>query len=174
MPGAATTTLSGCLGAQQGSTPNKSSNIGTPPPTTSNERPTVSTDEVTIPSPTGTCGAAAEPQSAKFVDDGGDDSPACREGAEPSLAIENERNEQLTLAVEVASDEIPIFEESYTLSPVDRIVEQHALSAHEKHTASVVVDGEESVAGEWAEISCYRHGISVTAKDIEFGHVPPL
>lgn len=134
---------------------------------------TESNEEVTLPQPTGECGPAAMPQSARFVDEGGDSS-YCYEGAEASLAIENERDETLPVGVKIVTAQETVFEVSYTLSPNERIIERSVLTAHETHTASVTVDGEDAVTGEWGDVSCFRHGISLTPEAVEFGLIPPL
>ena len=130
-------------------------------------------DGVVIPTPTGRCGTAAVPQSAQFVDDGGD-SPACFEGAEPSLAIENEREDEITVTVEIESGAETVLDTTYTLPSDDRVVEQRTLTAQEDQTATVTVEGEEPETGSWTGTSCYRHGISLTSDGVSFGLVPPL
>lgn len=123
--------------------------------------------------PSGSCGLAAEPLSSRFVNDGGTD--ACFDGAEPSLAVANERDEPVEAAVEISahgSDE-PVLSGRYNLDPGERTVERRALPAHGERTARVTIDGG-TESGSWGEASCYRHGIAIGPDEVGFGLVAPM
>lgn len=161
--------LTGCIAdgtAPQSTEPSNDTETPTATPTD---------DDVVIPTPTGRCGTAAVPQSAQFVDDGGG-SPACFEGAEPSLAIENEREDEITVDLELApeSGDETMFEARYTLASGERVVEQRTLVAQKDYTARVTLGDGETATGSWTGTSCYRHGISLTPDGVSFGLVPPL
>ncbi|WP_336345518.1 hypothetical protein [Halalkalicoccus ordinarius] len=123
--------------------------------------------------PSGSCGAAAEPLSSQLVPEGG--AEACFDGAEPSLAIENEREEPLEAAVEITVEgaEAPVLAERYDLESGERVVEYSALPADGDRVATVTI-GDETKRETWEEISCYRHGIAIGSDAVEFGLVPPL
>ncbi|ADJ16149.1 hypothetical protein [Halalkalicoccus jeotgali] len=121
----------------------------------------------------GSCGLAAEPLSSRFADDGGTD--ACFDGAEPSLEVENERDEPIEAAVEISvgGADGPVLAERYELDPGERTVERRALPAHGERTAQVTIDGG-TESGSWEEPSCYRHGIGIGPDGIGFGLVEPM
>lgn len=123
--------------------------------------------------PSGSCGAAAQSLSSQLVPEGG--AEACFDGAEPSLAIENERGEPIEAAVEitVGESEAPVLAERYDLKSGERVVERSALPADGDRVATVTI-GDETKRGTWEGISCYRHGIAVGSDTVEFGLVPPL
>lgn len=123
--------------------------------------------------PCDSCGAATEPLSSQLVSEGGTE--ACFDGAEPSLAIENERGESIEAAVEitVGRSESPVLAEQYELKSGERVVERSALPADGDRVATVTI-GDETKRGTWEGISCYRHGITVGSDTVEFGLVPPL
>lgn len=123
--------------------------------------------------PSGSCGAAAEPLSSHLVPEGGTE--ACFDGAEPSLAVENERDKPIGAAVEISlkGTEAPLFAERYDLAPGERVVEHSAIPADGDRTATVTI-GDETETGSWGGVSCYRHGISIGPDGIEFGLVPPM
>lgn len=123
--------------------------------------------------PSGSCGIAAEPLSTQLVPEGG--SEACFDGAEPSLAVENEREEPIEAAVEISLEgtEAPLFAERYDLAPGERVVEHSALPADGDRMMTVTV-GDETESGSWEGLSCYRHGIAIGLDGIEFGLIPPM
>lgn len=117
------------------------------------------------------CGPAALSLSELFTDETGDRS-FCFDGATPSLAIENERDETLTVTVDVETD--GAITETYTLESGERVVERNAFEAKARLTGTVTVDGEGEQSIEWPERSCYRHGIALTPDGIEIGRIEPL
>lgn len=123
--------------------------------------------------PCDSCGAATESLSSQLVSEGGTE--ACFDGAEPSLALENEREESIEAAVEIATeeDDTPVLTEQYDLEPGERVVEHSALPADGDRVATVTI-GDETKRRTWEGTSCYRHGIAVGSDAVEFGLVPPL
>ena len=157
----------------------------------------VDLSDVEIPPHSGECGTLAQPQSERFIDD--DEDSSCHDGAMTSLAVANERDEEITVEVaieprtadgeattdgestedeETNDDEVPeddgSFAETYTLPPGERAVEYIVVEAAVSNVATITVDGEEPVTREWATESCYRRGISVTPEGIEAGIIPPM
>lgn len=123
--------------------------------------------------PSGSCGVAAKPLSSLLVSEGGTE--ACFDGAEPSLAVENERGGPIEAAVEISHEGAgaPFLAERYDLAPDERVVERSALPADGDRTATVTI-GDETESGSWGGLSCYRHGIVIGPDGIEFGFVAPL
>ena len=99
-----------------------------------------------IPSPSGECGTLAQPQSERFIDD--DEDSSCHDGAMTSLAVANERDEEITIEVAIEprivdgeetdnsggkDDEEPeedgSFAETYALPPDERAVGDYAIAA---------------------------------------------
>lgn len=145
----------GCLGENESS----------PNPSNGNELPETE--------PSGACGLATKSLSSQLVSEGGTD--ACFEGAEPSLAVENVRDEPIDTTIEITvhgSDE-PVFSEQYDLDPGERVVERSALPAEGDREATVTI-GDETANGSWERISCYRYGIAIGPDEVEFGLVPPI
>ena len=116
------------------------------------------------------CGPADRPLSELLTDDTGEPS-RCPDGASPSFAIENERAESVSVAVELRDGET--FSESYTLEPGERVVERRVFEVETDLTGTVVVDGDET-ALEWPETSCYRHAIALTDDGVAVGWVAPF
>lgn len=159
--------VGGCL-ARSGGT---SSTTRSPTPNSPDE-PTTG-EPTTRPTPSGACGPAAVPLSGTFTDDRGDER-ACFEGASAGLVVENEREELISVAVEVEGEDGTVLEVSDDLQPGDRLLERGVLPAQEEHTAHVSLDGDVVASGRWPTPSCYRHGIAVVPGSVEFGFVPPL
>lgn len=115
------------------------------------------------------CGRADQPLSAILTDDPGDDA-VCFDGATPSLAIENERDERLTASVELEG--AGSFAETYALDAGERIVESGRLEVNSTITGTIHIDEEYPLS--WPARSCRRHGIAVTSRDISIGWVEPM
>lgn len=150
--------VAGCLGGEESS------------PDPSNDD---NDDERSGIEPDGSCGVVTQSLSSQLVSEGGTD--ACFDGAEPSLAVENERDEPVEATVEITAGESddPLFSKRFDLDPDERLVERSALPADGDRVATVTVAGE-TASGSWERTSCYRHGIAITREEIEFGLVPPM
>lgn len=120
----------------------------------------------TVSAPSKDCGPASQPLSARLGDDPGDPSP-CFEGATPSLVVENERDDEITVDIDVAG-----FTATESLDAGERVVASSAFEAAESLSGTVTVDGERFEV-EWPERSCYRHGIAIDDSP-EVGWVEPL
>ena len=116
------------------------------------------------------CGPADRPLSELLTDDTGVSS-RCPEGASPSFAIENERDESVTVAIELRGGDA--FSESFTLDPDERVVEHRAFDGETELTGTVVVDGDETTV-EWPARSCHRHGIALTDDGVAVGWMTPF
>lgn len=117
------------------------------------------------------CGPAEYSLSELFTTEIGDPS-SCFTGATPSVAIENERDETLTVTVNIDNEDA--ITETYTLASDERIVERSAFEAEAGVTGIVSIDGEVEQRVEWPDRSCYRHGIALTPDGVEIGLVEPL
>lgn len=117
----------------------------------------------------GDCGTAAQSLSTLLTDEIGDPD-WCFDGAKPSFVVENERKESVAVRLEIEPED---FERSYTLDPGERVVERTAFEARADITGTVTVDDQEWTV-EWAERSCYRHGVALLPDDVEVGRVEPL
>lgn len=116
------------------------------------------------------CGPAEHPLSVLLTNEPGDSS-VCVDGATPSFALENEREEALTITVDITTDDK--FSETYTLAPGERIVEESAFEAASGLTGTVTVDEEESEVV-WSDRSCYRHAITLVPDGIKNGWIKPF
>ena len=125
----------------------------------------------TPPSSSGDCGPAERSVSELLTAETGDSS-YCPEAAEPSLAVENERDEHHTVTVELSTEEG--FTESYTLDPDERAVESTAFRTEAEISGTVRIDDDERYSVTWPDRSCFRHGIALTPDGIEIGWIEPL
>lgn len=154
--GAASALLAGCLGGGLGDL--------------------ASSDDAVSPS-SGTrsalddgCGQADHPLAELLTDDAGDTSQ-CTDRTRPSFAIENARDETLSVAVSLrGGDDLS---ETYTLEPGERVVEVSAFAVESDLTGTVTVDGHETTV-EWPAQSCLRHAVALTADGVVAGWVDPL
>ena len=116
------------------------------------------------------CGPADRPLSELLTDDAGEPS-RCPDAASASFAIENERTDSVSVAIELRGGDA--FSESYTLEPGERVVERRAFDVETDLTGTVVVDDDETTV-EWPERSCHRHGIALTDDGVAVGWVAPF
>lgn len=115
------------------------------------------------------CGPGEQPLAARFTDEP-DDSTFCTDSAEPSLAVENQREDPVTVTVDIDD----AMTETYALEPGDRIVERSAFVVRSKVTGTVSVNGEPDHRVKWPARSCHRHGIVLTSDGVEIGWVERL
>ncbi|NGM67857.1 hypothetical protein G6M89_02325 [Natronolimnobius sp. AArcel1] len=141
--------------------------------------PLVASDDASLPSePTAvdsveSCGPAALSVSDRLTSDHGD--PPWHyvdSGLTPSVAIQNERAESLTVSVDI--DQSDALTETYTLESGERIVERSVLEIDWSVTATVQIEGETTQRVAWPHQSGYRHGIAITPDGLEVGWIPPL
>lgn len=114
----------------------------------------------------GACESIGQPLSERLGDP--PRTSSCHDGATPSFTIENEREADVTVTVSIQS-----LTETYTLESGERIVEWHAFEASDDLKGTVEVNGKEKQIG-WPDRSCYRHGVAITATDIETGYIEPM
>lgn len=125
------------------------------------------------------CGSAGPPLSARLTDNTGDPD-FCFDGARPSLAVENERAERLTVTLQLdAEDEDGEvdgdgFAETYVLDPGARAVEPAGFEARPGIGGTVHVEDDGAWTVEWPERSCYRYGVALGPNGVEIGWVEPL
>lgn len=142
------------------------------------EDETITPSAATATAPPNECGPAALSLSELLGDESGEES-RCPDGARPSVAIENERTEDVTAAVDITKD--GALTESYTLESGERVIEPRAFHATESglfRTAetrgTVRIEGEPEREVVWPARSCYRHAIAIVPDGLEIGWVEPL
>lgn len=114
-------------------------------------------DGASVPEPDGECGSEADPLSSVLLDGGDQNEGVCHEDLTPSFVVANERDDAVTAAVEIASEEEPIFEGSYSLKAGECAVEQDVGVAADLESVTVALEGGAEFSGEWADTVCYRH-----------------
>lgn len=116
------------------------------------------------------CGPAELSVSELLSDDPGDPGP-CFEGATPSFAVENEREEAVELDLELEA--ATTFEATYSLAPGERAVESRAFETAPDVAGTVTVDDETRTVS-WPERSCHRYGVALLPDGVEIGWIEPL
>lgn len=114
------------------------------------------------------CGPADQPLSALLTDESGE---CAGEGGAPSLVVQNERDEQVEVAVDL--DGGGGFSETYTLDPSERVVQDGAFETTDGISGTVTI-GDTEWSVKWPGRSCYRYGIALTSERPKIGWVKPI
>lgn len=114
------------------------------------------------------CGIVDQPLSARLTDENGECVDA---GGTPSLEIENQRDERVTVTVDLTGG--GGFSETYTLAPTERVVEQDTFEVAAGINGTVTI-GSEAWPVRWPGRSCYRYGIALLSQGPRIGWVEPL
>ncbi|OVE83524.1 hypothetical protein [Natronolimnobius baerhuensis] len=124
------------------------------------------------------CGPAALSLSERLGDNPGDEGP-CPEDAKPAIAVENERDEDVTVSVDIDHDDA--LTESYALDSGERVLERQAFQSVESGwfgstelRATIQIENEPDREVVWPDRSCYRHAIAIVPDGLEIGWIEPL
>lgn len=114
------------------------------------------------------CGPADQPLSALLTDESGE---CAGEGGAPSLVVQNERDEQVEVTIDLSGG--GGFSGTYLLDRSERVVQPGAFETADGITGTVSV-GDTEWSVRWPGRSCYRYGVALTSEGPRIGWVKPI